>query len=266
MEGYAPHRSAASAGAAAGVNPADGAALAAAAVSLGVAWRRAWLTWRALPVAALVGAAVWWGAGPAGVGLLLFFFVTSSAFTRLRRWRARSAYVGVPDPARHAAHHRASRNGWQVLANGAAASAAALAAGAFGWTAAVGGVVGAVAAATADTWASELGRTAAGRTWLITTGERVSPGHSGGLSVAGTLCGLCGALVVGLLWGAFGGPPAGRAALASLVAGTTGMTVDSLAGATLEHRVSWVDNDVVNLAGTCAGAIVGWILAARAGA
>jgi uncharacterized protein (TIGR00297 family) len=254
LEGYAPHRAAAS------VSPADGVVLAAALGSLGLAWGRAWLTWGALPVAALVGAAVWWGTGPAGVSLLLFFFVTSSALTRLRRWRARADYH------RRVPHHRSPRNGRQVLANGAAASVAALVAGAFGIAAAVGAVAGALAAATADTWASELGRTAAGPTWLITTGERVSPGHSGGLSVAGTAAGLAGAVALGLLWGALGGPPAPRAALASLVAGATGMSVDSLLGATLERRVRWVGNDVVNLAGTCAGAAVGWFLAAHAGA
>jgi len=260
LEGYAPHRAAAS------VTPADGAALVVGVGSLGLAWRRAWLTWRALPVAALVGAAVWWGAGPAGVGLLLFFFVTSSVFTRLRRRRARSAYVRAPAASRHAPHRHSPRNGWQVLANGAAASVAALLAAAFGVAAAVGAVAGALAAATADTWASELGRTAAGPTWLITTGERVSPGHSGGLSVAGTAAGLAGAIALGLLWGVLGGPPAPRAALASLVAGATGMTVDSLLGATLERRVRWVGNDAVNLAGTCAGAAVGWFLAAHAAA
>lgn len=278
VEGYAPHPPAASSDRAAGsgpaarfrpparlgpvdgVSPADEAVLVVAVGSLGLGWRRGWLTLRALPVAALVGAAVWWGTGPVGVALLLFFFITSSLFTRLRRWRALSDY------RRRAPYHHAPRNGWQVLANGAAASVAALAAGAFGSAAAVGAMAGALAAATADTWASELGRTVAGRTWLITTGERVSPGHSGGLSVFGTLAGLSGALALGLLWGGLGGPPAGRAALASLVAGATGMTADSLLGATLERRVPWVGNDAVNLVGTCVGAVVGWILAARAGA
>lgn len=245
----------------AGVSPADGAALVAAAGSLGLAWSRSWLTARALPVAALVGAAVWWGGGPPAVGLLLYFFLSSSVLTRIRRRRARSVHPGGAGAGHR---HRSGRTGWQVLANGAAATAAALAGALFGFAAAGSVIAGALAAATADTWASEVGRAAAGRTWLITTGEPVSPGRSGGLSVAGTAAGLAGAASAGLLWGILGGSgPLGGAAVA-LAAGATGMMLDSLLGATVESRVAWIGNDFVNLAGTVAGAVVGWILAAHA--
>ena len=245
------------------MTPSDAAALSAAAAALALAWRRRWLAPGAVVVAAALGLALWWGAGPVGVALLLFFFVTASALTRLTRGRRtdpRPEGAGADEAA--AGTRRGTR---QVLANGGVAAAAALL-GAWGWLPGAGAALaGALAAATADTWASELGRWAAGPTRMVTTWERVEPGRSGGVSAAGTLAGLAGAALLGLVRGLLPGASLAAAVGAALAAGGAGMGLDSLLGASAEGRMRWVDNDVVNLAGTLLGAAVGWLVARCAG-
>ncbi len=133
-----------------------------------------------------------------------------------------------------------ARTARQVLANGGMAAVAALAGS---WTA----FAGALAAATSDTWASEIGRHSRSLPRLITNGTRVPAGTDGGITVLGTAGGLAGAALMGVL--------SGRPALVGL-AGFTGMLVDSLLGATIQGKLRWMDNDAVNLAATLSGAAV----------
>lgn len=220
------------------------AALAAALAATGAAWVRGWLTHGGLAAAGAVGTGVWIGVGPAGLLLLLFFFVTSVALGRVRR------------PARERRGSGAPRDAGQVLANGgvAAALGAAHAAGLLAAPAAVAGVVGALAVATADTWASEVGRAVAGATRIPLTWEPVPPGTTGGVSAAGSLATLLGA-------GALGGTAAllrpggiGGWLVPGLAAGVGGAVLDSLLGDLLERRLGWLGNDAVNGLATAAGA------------
>ena len=59
--------------------------------------------------------------------------------------------------------------------------------------------LGAFAAAAADTWATEIGTRFGGTPRLVTTGRKVPRGTSGGVSGAGLLGALAGALAVGAL-------------------------------------------------------------------
>jgi uncharacterized protein (TIGR00297 family) len=153
---------------------------------------------------------------------------------------------------------------------------------------------GAIAAVTADTWATEIGRFSRAAPRLITTGRVVTPGVSGGLTPLGTSGSALGAVLIGLL--AALGAGAGWAAgmpwpllLGTAFAGISGSLADSLLGATLqaayhcphcqqrtERRLhtcgtrttlvqghAWINNDVVNLAASLSGALVGaaaWLL------
>jgi uncharacterized membrane protein len=188
-----------------------------------------WLTRDGLAAALLVGGAVAWGLGWRGVMLLLAFFVSGSLLTRL------------------AAGEGGQRNARQVLANG---GAAALAAVVGSWPTAAG----ALAAATADTWATEIGAFSPRPPRLITTGTPVARGTSGGITLLGTVGGVGGAVLIGVLAlvlaprglepRAF--EPRGMApgsfhpdALLVLVvglAGVLGMLVDSVLGAALQRQ------------------------------
>src|SRR5712664_4422193 len=141
----------------------------------------------------------------------------------------------------------------QVLANGGIAALAALVGS---WVA----FAGALAAATADTWASEIGRHSRTPPRLITNGRPVPAGTDGGITVLGTVGGIAGAGfiagVAGLLPRA-GGPGLthpGWFAASVAAAGIIGMFIDSVLGATVQGAVKWLDNDAVNLAATLSGA------------
>jgi len=133
-----------------------------------------WLTRDGLIAACAVGAGTTWGLGWGGLALLAAFFVSGSVLTQL---------------AERQGPRRSAR---QVLANGGVAAVAALFGG---WTAASG----ALAAAAADTWATEIGAFSPFPPRLITSGRRVTRGTSGGITALGTLGGVAGALTVAWL-------------------------------------------------------------------
>lgn len=227
-----------------------------------------WLTPAGTITAVLVGAAVWWGLGWTGLVPLFAFLLSGSLLTRLATGRS------------------ASRTTWQVLANGGVAAIAALLSQ---WPA----TAGALAAAAADTWATEIGACSRSLPRSITTGAQVPRGRSGGITSLGTTGGVLGALTLaGISWLVAPAFELGvRGAVVATVAGIIGMLSDSLLGATaqatyhcpvcgavserpgachepvrLVRGVRWLDNDAVNLAGTLVGATVaclGYRLLAR---
>src|SRR5256885_16143890 len=104
-----------------------------------------------------------------------------------------------------------------VAANG---GVAALAARGGGWFF----VAGAPAAATADTWATEIGRHSPIAPRLITNGRRVAPGTDGGMTLLGTAGGIVGAGFIAGLSYVFGQ----RGALVIAAAGAAGRPVGRL--------------------------------------
>lgn len=122
----------------------------------------------------------------------------------------------------------------------------------------VGGFIGSIATATADTMASEIGVVQTPR--LITTLKKVEPGTDGGVSVLGTAAGIFGAGLIGLSAFALGiCPDPLRSIKIAIIAGTVGCFMDSLLGALLERR-KYLTNEHVNLFATITGAIIGIIL------
>jgi uncharacterized protein (TIGR00297 family) len=216
-------------------------------------------------------------AGVPWIALLLFFFVSASL---LSRWRAGERERLVRDLVEKADRRDAA----QVLANGAVFAVAALSSlgdssGAWESVAA-----GAIAAATADTWSTEVGTVVGGTPRFILDGRQVPPGTSGGVTVAGTAAGIVGAILAALMAAALDWEVPILAIAAGGIAGTV---VDSLLGALVQERrwcdrcelfterrthrcggrttrrggIRGIDNDVVNLVSILAGAGVTWLLA-----
>lgn len=257
-----------------------------------VAKRLGWLTTGGAVAATFVGGAIFAFTGWQGACVLILFFVSSSLLSRLNPGGQGADNKGGP------------RNARQVLANGLVASLAALWAG-VSWEGLfpLAGVMsdpvgdpvwprmalaGALAAATADTWATEIGMWAKGVPRSALTARVVAPGESGGMTAYGTFGGLVGAAVIGTAsawaWEDFGAAHA----MAIEVAGFAGMWLDSLLGAGVQYQAycptcertvedprhgslhghpvrrrrgfRFVDNDVVNLLATLAGAVVAAIV------
>ncbi len=242
-----------------------------------VAWRKGALVPSGVLGAILTGTAVFGlGGWPGGLALVAFF-VSGSLLSRL--FRHRKAAVEA-DFAKTGA-----RDLGQALANGGVAAAAAVAYAATGQAAWMGALLGSLAAAAADTWATELGVLSRARPRLITTFKPVPPGTSGAVSLLGTLAALGGGLFVAVT-GALADPRWWRFLPWVTLAGLAGSFLDSLLGATVQgvywcprcgketerrvhgcgsatrlHRgLPAVSNDVVNLLATVAGAAVGFLI------
>ena len=189
-----------------------------------------WLTRRGAVAALAAGLATVYGFGWRGFGLLLAFFISSSLLSE-----------------------KTTRNARQVLANGGIAALAAMLGS---WVA----FSGALAAATSDTWASEIGRHSRKPPRLITNGTPVPAGTDGAITLLGTAGGIAGALFIAVLARVL---VPGGVLMAVAVAGIAGMLLDSLLGATLQGRLGWLDNDAVNLAATAAGAGIAALIGMR---
>ncbi|WP_172252471.1 DUF92 domain-containing protein [Saccharibacillus deserti] len=242
-------------------------------------------------IAALIMGTVYYGAGDLfWFGLLLLFFVTSSALSKVKQAEKRQAEQMYEKSGR--------RDAVQVLANGGIGMLLCLAN--YIWPAPVwfGLFVGVMATVTADTWATEWGSLSRRPPRSIVTGKPLPAGTSGGVSLRGSLAAIVGAGMIGtagsvlLLW-MDNGPdwPLWAWIPAGAIAGTFGAFVDSYLGATVqvmyrcpscgksvESRIhcgtstvryrGWplMNNDAVNLLSSAAGgalALAVMILAGR---
>ncbi len=226
--------------------------------------------------AVLVGTALFGFGGMPGGAILLLFFLSSSMLSSFQAARKASLV------AKFVKGHR--RDLAQALANGgvAAIAAALYALTEISWAWAA--IVGAVAAANADTWATELGVLSSIPPRLITTGGTVPVGSSGGITPTGLFAALAGAAsIAGLaIWLHPDSAPALLLAVGT-IGGFAGAMLDSLLGASLQaiywceacsqeteyhphHRCGqptrqlrgWVglQNDWVNFFATLVGAVV----------
>ncbi len=211
--------------------------------------------------------------------MLVAFFAVSSVLSHIgsETKRLRAASVVAKGMERDAV---------QVLANGGVFGLAALLwllVPSPAWLA-LG--AGALAAATADTWGTEVGTLSAAPPRMITTWEAVPHGTSGAVSAAGMAASVCGAAFIALVAGAAGWPH--DVAMAAMLGGFSGALADSFLGARLQARrycpvcetpterhvhhcgtrtnqaggVAWLDNDVVNLLAAGVGgsiALLWWL-------
>lgn len=224
----------------------------------------------------MVGTLTFAYGGVGGALVLLGFFCTSTLLSRVGRTRKRA----IGELAKGG-----PRDAWQVLANGGIATVAIV----FGGPLGVAAFAGAYAAANADTWGTELGMLVRQPPYSILSGKPIATGMSGGVTLAGTLAEVAGALVMAALVAASW--PNDELFATVTLAGITGAFADSFIGATLqerrwcpacerecendphacgaatEHRrgVSWIGNDAVNLAATATGALIALALAIRHG-
>ena len=254
-----------------------------------LAWRMGSLSRSGTLAAVILGTIVFGLGGLPWAVLLVGFFASSSALSRLFRHRKHSLSEKFAKGSQRAAI--------QVLANGGPAGLFVILhhlcpLAAWPWL----GYVASLAAANSDTWATELGVLSQKAPRLITTGKTVPRGTSGGITPLGTMAAVGGALFIALLAVIF--QPAAvpgemmtivsaSAGLIFTLAGLAGSMVDSLLGAALqavyfcpscgketehypEHTCGgdthlirgrrWMDNDMVNALSALAAAGIAGVL------
>jgi uncharacterized protein (TIGR00297 family) len=215
-----------------------------------------------------VGTATFGGLGLRGASVLLAFFVSSVALSRVGKARKRVVLADVDKTG--------ARDAAQVLANGGVAAACALAARFVDERFALA-FAGAFAAAAADTWGTEVGTLVRQPPRSILTFAPVATGLSGGVTPAGTLAEVAGALFVATV----GTLVAPRGLGPAFAGGIAGAFADSLLGASLQslrwcpackrpterdvhgcgtetttfRGLPWFGNDAVNFAATTVGAV-----------
>ncbi len=123
--------------------------------------------------------------------LLIAFFISSSLLSHYRKDDKRGLAEKFAKTSR--------RDLGQALANGGWGAILAIAYFCQPDPILFAAFVGATAAVNADTWATELGVLSPTSPRLITTGQRVPAGTSGGVTVLGTAASLGGGLFVGLM-------------------------------------------------------------------
>jgi uncharacterized protein (TIGR00297 family) len=201
---------------------------------------------------------------------MLLFFIGSSLLSKLPQKNAKLAQDMIAKGSR--------RDAVQVLANGLLPTFMVIAGLSIKNETAFLLYLGGLAAATADTWSTEIGLRFGGQPRSMVTGKLVAPGTSGGITTAGILGACFGAALVALAgylsyrffenvairWQPF---------IGVTLAGVIAQFIDSLLGATLQRRNRcvvcgkitergehcglatnfesgwrWLDNDVVNIA------------------
>ena len=248
------------------------------------AWRAGSLSRSGAWAATITGGLIFGIGGAPWAVLLLAFFISSSMLSHA--FKQRKAALQEKFSKGH-------RRDWaQVLANGGLGALLAAAYGLFPdwiwlyWPA----FAGAMAAVNADTWATELGVLNPTPPRLITNGQTVERGTSGGVSLVGSLAALGGAGLVALLaagftrWEAQGAPGQPLLVLVGAwLGGAAGSFFDSLLGATVQsiyycprcqketerHPVHlcgeqttylrglrWINNEVVNFGASLMGALL----------
>lgn len=181
-------------------------------------------------VAATIVGAIAVGAGWGWGALLVVYFVTSSALSRWRRDEKARRTDAIVEKG-------GERDAGQVLANGGAFAVTALAAmlapghAAFGLAGA-----GALAAAAADTWATEIGVLARRPPRSIRTGRVVPAGTSGAVSWPGLAGMVAGGLGIAALAHALGVATVGPA----FAGGVVGAIGDTVLGASVQEA-RWCD-------------------------
>lgn len=254
-----------------------------------LAWRAGALDRSGAVAAALEGALIFGLGGVAWAVLLLGFFISSSALSKMFRKRKQ---------ALNEKFSKGSRRDWgQVLANGGLGAALAvvhvfLPSEAWPWWA----FAGAMAAVNADTWATELGVLSRTLPRRITDFQSVERGESGAVSLLGSTAAFGGAGLIALLaviCGPWAGIPLDGVSTwavlsAATIGGVLGSFFDSLLGATVQamywcsqceketeryplhlcgtttaHRRGWrwMDNDVVNGLASLVGAVAAILIA-----
>lgn len=117
------------------------------------------------------------------------------------------------------------------------------------------GYVASFATKLSDTCASEIGKAYGKKTFLITTFQPVSRGTEGAISLEGTIAGVIASVAIALLGYSIGMIDA-IGIIICLVSAFVATNLESVIGATLQNKLNWLTNEIVNILNTIIGAVI----------
>ena len=169
--------------------------------------------------------------------LLVLYFVLSATLTRIGADRKARRTASIVEKV-------GGRDAVQVIANGGAFATAAAATLLYPTIPVEAAAVGALAASSADTWATEVGTLWGGTPRSVWSWKKVPAGTSGGVTLRGTLGLVAGAAVIAAIaWFLLVPPvevPARSAAfivaVAAFCGGVAGALLDTALGGSLQER------------------------------
>ena len=202
----------------------------------------------------ILGVLVWGTLGWQGYTVVMFYFLVGSAVTFIGM--AEKEAEGI---AEERSGVRGPGNVWGSALTGTICALGTLFCSSPLKELLILGYVASFCTKLSDTTASEVGKAYGKRTFLITTFQSVPRGTEGAVSLEGTMAGVLASVVIGVLAWAIGmisWVGVIWCAIAALIA----TTIESLIGATLESKLTWLTNDMVNFINTLIGAIAAMVL------
>lgn len=203
----------------------------------------------------VLGVLVWGTLGWRGYVVVMFYFLVGSAAT----------FVGMTEKeaegiAEERSGARGAGNVWGSALTGTICAVGTLFSDYPLKELLILGYVASFATKLSDTIASEIGKAYGKRTFLITSLKPVPRGTEGAVSLEGTVAGIVASVVISILaWGI--GTVDSLGIVWCIIAALIATTIESLIGATLESRFTWLTNDIVNFTNTALGAIAAILLA-----
>ena len=201
-----------------------------------------------------LGVLIWGTLGWQGYVVVMFYFLVGSAVTRIGMKEKEAA--GIAEKRSGA---RGPENVWGSALTGAICALATLFVDEHYGSLLLLAYVASFATKLSDTTASEVGKAYGNRTFLITTLQPVARGTEGAVSLEGTLAGIIASVAIAFLGRGIGLIDL-TGVLFCVIAAFIATNLESVIGATLQSKVDWMTNEVVNFINTTIGAISAVIL------
>ena len=206
----------------------------------------------------VLGVIIWGCLGWRGYAVIMFYFLVGSVITRVGMAEKQAA--GIAEKRDGA---RGPENVWGSALTGTFCALGVLGVGYLGETRLIPllvlGYVASLSTKLSDTCASEIGKAYGKSTFLITNFQPVPRGTEGAVSLEGTIAGIVGSIALAVValglgminfWGL----------ICAVIAAFIATNIESVIGATMQTKFSWLTNEVVNFINTLIGAIVAMIL------
>jgi uncharacterized protein (TIGR00297 family) len=202
----------------------------------------------------LLGVLIWGTLGWRGYTIMMFYFLVGSTVTRIGIKQKEAEGI-----AEKRSGMRGPENVWGSALAGTICAILTLLVSSPTKELLILGYVASLSTKLSDTSASEVGKAYGKSTFLITTLQPVPRGTEGAISLEGTIAGVfASAAIASLGWGLGIINPIG--VIWCIIAAFVATNLESVIGATLQHKWEWLTNELVNVINTLIGAMIAILL------